>query len=411
MENQSSSRQFVFIFRFFSGLRSVKNGIWNPQGVPAIYKLLEHAARQGKESTVLLFCKTPRESAEIRRVMEHRINALSAITFVIIPFYSLTGVLRIDALVTNFIHSIIAVWRVYKLRPSLVYCDRAHLGLGAIFAWGTHFKVVVRMLGVARLGELYERCRNAILHPIQYFAIRAPFSYVICSKDGSPVSYVLKAFLNKKVPHVMLLNGVDEISRADVDHILHDPVRILFVGRLDSDKGCLEFIEALRLMRERRTSVRFTVTMVGTGVLEGEVKSRLARYGLNGAVILAGHASHSETQRFYNNSDIYVSLNTLGNLSNTVLEALVAGICTIVLKGDRIVDNDTDELLPEDIVLRVDRMRIAEDLAVKIADLLNHPERIQECARRTKVLSNTILESWKSRIAREWTLLENICRN
>lgn len=399
-------KKIVFLFRFFSGLQSVKKSTWKPKGVPAIYKLLEKVDKNSINARVIFLCKSAKESEGIDKIIQVSVKELPNIQFTIVPFRHYFSIPRINFILNSFLQFVFLFKYIQQVDPCLIYCDRANLAFGAFFAFWK--KVVVRMLGVEKYVDFYKKRKNAILHPIRFFSLSAPFAYIICSKDGSPGEYVLQKYINKKTNYVTWLNGVDSIMDDKKKGVISERVILLFVGRLEYDKGIIELIEAAKKIRNYKKN-NFEMHVVGEGSLGDIIKKRISSYSLEDCVFLHGEVSHGNIISWYIRADVYISLNKLGNLSNTVLEALNLGKCMILLKGDGVVDKDTDEILPEDVAFKVDRNNIVDDLAEKIKFILDNPDCIMEHADKTKKIAKALLVSWEDRINKEIDLLNNIC--
>ena len=67
-----------------------------------------------------------------------------------------------------------------------------------------------------------------------------------------------------------------------------------------------------------------------------------------------GSLTPSEMRFVRQKCDINVSLNKMGNLSNVNLEALADGLAVIVPKSkvEKLIDTDTDKLIPENVFYR-----------------------------------------------------------
>jgi glycosyltransferase involved in cell wall biosynthesis len=109
---------------------------------------------------------------------------------------------------------------------------------------------------------------------------------------------------------------------------VHDPARLLFVGRLIPEKGVLDVIEALAIVRRERGCA---LTIAGAGPKELAARDAAARLGLNEAVRFAGFLSQSELRSLYSRSDILVLPTSWKEGFPTVLlEAMDAGLALVV---------------------------------------------------------------------------------
>lgn len=98
---------------------------------------------------------------------------------------------------------------------------------------------------------------------------------------------------------------------------------LLTVGRLSKEKGHLDLVEAIAVLRRRRPDLSFRLVLVGEGPERGPVERRLAGAGLSGTVVLAGH--QADVRPFYAMADVFVLPSHSEGSPNALLEAMAAG--------------------------------------------------------------------------------------
>ena len=120
---------------------------------------------------------------------------------------------------------------------------------------------------------------------LQHWFYRSPFDHVICSMDGSGVDYYLPKLISPGVPRSVWLNGVDSLTpdagtKARILDTFPEtgPPVVLFVGRLEWNKGCREFIEAALAVLERRPGA-IRAVVIGEGGLRDELENRVSAAG------------------------------------------------------------------------------------------------------------------------------------
>ena len=111
----------------------------------------------------------------------------------------------------------------------------------------------------------------------------------------------------------------DEIRNA-LD-ITGDQPLLGVIGRLSIEKGCLEMLEAFRLVAAERPQTR--LLFLGEGPLHGQILARVAELGLQARVRLVPH--QREIQPYYEALDVVVSPSRTEGLSNVILESLTVG--------------------------------------------------------------------------------------
>ena len=109
----------------------------------------------------------------------------------------------------------------------------------------------------------------------------------------------------------------------------HDgPVRLLYHGRVDRRKGVLDFIEALAALGARGTP--FSATISGIGPDVDASRERAAALGLPEAVLrFTGYADYATVPDLYRQAEIFASPTYAEGFSNTILEAMAAGLAVV----------------------------------------------------------------------------------
>ena len=129
------------------------------------------------------------------------------------------------------------------------------------------------------------------------------------------------------------------------------PVRLLFVGWVDREKGVGELLEACRRLAKDR---RFELTLVGEGNLSRTVKDFVSTNGLEAFIRPAGWRSGADLHEAYARADVFVLPSWSEGLPNAMVEAMAAGLaCVVTTVGSvpDVVANDVSALLvaPRDI--------------------------------------------------------------
>jgi glycosyltransferase involved in cell wall biosynthesis len=117
------------------------------------------------------------------------------------------------------------------------------------------------------------------------------------------------------------------------------PVRLLFVGWLEREKGIFELIEACQKLCYGRI---FTLEVVGEGHASEEVRALAVRYGLVEVVRFRGWLQAPDLARALANADVLVLPSWAEGLPNAVVEAMAAGLAVVVTRVGAIPDVITD---------------------------------------------------------------------
>ncbi len=155
------------------------------------------------------------------------------------------------------------------------------------------------------------------------------------------LSHIQKDYLARCLPvsqaqFTVIPNGVDITRfapRPRRDDIRESwgvhPQQTLFglIGRLDKQKGSLEFVEAAAQVLERSPQARFVLVggnTIGEGDFDRLVKSRLRELNLDGKVILTDF--RKDIPDVMNALDVFVMPSYEENFGNVLLEALASGL-------------------------------------------------------------------------------------
>ncbi len=106
------------------------------------------------------------------------------------------------------------------------------------------------------------------------------------------------------------------------------PVRLLYHGRVDRRKGVLDFIDALAVLRAQGTPFSATVSGIGPDV--DPAKARAAERAFSETdIAFTGYADYATVPDLYRHADVFVSPTYAEGFSNTILEAMAAGLAVV----------------------------------------------------------------------------------
>ncbi len=408
--------RILYVCRVFSGFEtSLETGRWLPTGAPTIYRVMEALDRGSNEVRFVMPCKgvgrdyrtswTAPDDREVKLDgLRHPVRVLASEH----RYPAWIGPLR--GPLTTLRH----IWRLWRSvraeRPDLVYVDRSNVVFGALVACLTGIPVVLRIMGV--YPSMWETLRSrSIADRITRWAYRAPFALVICTQDGSGGEYWLPKALRTGASFHMLLNGFDGVARASepdvrLDAIPRDRTVVLFVGRFETIKGCEEFADAmLKVHASGRRDIH--AVMIGTGRLHDRVSARVAAAGADEMFTFIDRLPHDQIPEAHRRSDIYVSLNRLGQLSNANLEAMSMGACMIVPppQPELGIDIATQEIIDDSAVVRLPMEDQIDALAAAICALADAPGRREMLRANMRAVAARAVKTWDTRVAEELALI------
>jgi glycosyltransferase involved in cell wall biosynthesis len=188
-------------------------------------------------------------------------------------------------------------------------------------------------------------------------------------------------------------NGVDT-ENFQADPIRPAGRRILWVGRMTEEKGTQYLIRAMKRISAAYPDAR--LRLVGDGPLRKDLEELVVDLGLSGAISFAGQKSHSEIAGIYSASDIVVVPSLSEGLPMVLLEAMASGrpvVATRVGGIPELVDPGRNGYLVAP--------GSADEIALRVIELLGHPELAAEmgAASRTLVESAHSWDAISSRVA------------
>ena len=157
-----------------------------------------------------------------------------------------------------------------------------------------------------------------------------------------------------------------EIQRAPVPAKIP---RLLFVGRLCSQKNLPLLLEAVKTLRDS-TKAAFELRLVGEGKSEAELRAMVEREKLSGCVVLHGSVPREKVAEEFATADIFVLTSDYEGYPRVLMEAAAAAlpIVTTAVSGsdEAVVNGETGYVVP---------VRARDTLVERLSSLLEQPER------------------------------------
>jgi glycosyltransferase involved in cell wall biosynthesis len=168
---------------------------------------------------------------------------------------------------------------------------------------------------------------------------------------------------------------IDEPRSANV----HEPLRLIYVGRIVESKGLFEIVAALQQLRQQGR--RFSFAVAGTGRDEVRLRESIREAGVDDCTRMLGAVVGEAKIRLWLESDVFVfPTRHMEGLPYSLLEAMAAGCVPIVTAVAAIPDvlqsDSQGYIVPaSDVVAVVDAVAELDDDRKKLAHM-------GECARR-----------------------------
>jgi glycosyltransferase involved in cell wall biosynthesis len=171
--------------------------------------------------------------------------------------------------------------------------------------------------------------------------------------------------------------------------------KVLFVGRLEPEKGVNILIDAAHILRGK--NIEFII--VGDGTLRRKIEEAITRLNLKNLKLL-GSKPHTEMPKIYNQADVFVLPSFTEGAPVSMLEAMACGLPTIVTPVG---------IIPELMVNRIHALIIpkgdAKALATAINQLFEDEELKEKIQRNGREL---ILKKFSGYVERHLKVYKNL---
>ena len=399
--------------RLMSGFKeSINKANWNPSGSPAIYKLIETLVNDNNNVSIIL---TAKESGfDYKDIWKEKtdkyvkVKGLEANTLV------LTGVNKIPKIFGRFrghissIRQTIKVWNFHKkFKPDIVYVDRSNILAGSIIARFTDIPVILRVLGVTPSMKKILKGKS-ITQKIDRWCYNSPFTQVIGTEDGSGIKNFFNEILNENTPREIKLNGVNKFLVRQNSNKQINKINIAVLGRIDPYKQTTEIIESV-ISLEEKYKKSIILHIIGDGEKLKELKDKVREVKSDDNFIFYGSVPHNKVSEILLKCNLYISFNIMGNLSNSNLEALSAGLSFILPEADYENHRDTETftIIPEGICIKLPLLNFKKSLKNKLQELIDKPEVFLKLQSYPRDYIDR-LENWDERINWEKNLIRKI---
>ena len=147
---------------------------------------------------------------------------------------------------------------------------------------------------------------------------------------------------------------------------------LLVIGRLSSEKGHADLIEAFALLPPAAAGVRAWLVMVGDGVERGFLERRVQELGLGGRILFTGQ--QQDALPYYGMADLFVLPSHSEGSPNVLLEAMAAGLPIVTTAAGgavELVDDEVSALVvpprsPQALSRAMGRLLTDENLAARL---------------------------------------------
>jgi glycosyltransferase involved in cell wall biosynthesis len=295
---------------------------------------------------------------------------------------------RLKAMIRSFKPDLSVVLTQNQALPLLVKYHRKYGGF-----------VLPGLTGIPGAGQfrrLYKLERRSYLR-----SLCAPEVHVVLSRGYAPGRHMLnKLKILKEVWPFFPQYPVDRVStRYPVEFQRDGKFRIFFVGRLDEEKGILDFIRIGHLLKSKIPNLHMVV--IGDGAEMKPAKTLCENLHLEEVITFLGYRPTSSLFSYFSTGELLIIPNksyTTEGICKVCIEGIIGGLIPIASRvgglPDNIDDGETGFLVePENLNIFADRvMRLYNDpelrrrmktkAGVRRSFFLNPPDTLVSCVRR-----------------------------
>ena len=99
---------------------------------------------------------------------------------------------------------------------------------------------------------------------------------------------------------------------------------LLFVGRLEPEKGLIDLIEIFKKINEKNKDIKLTI--VGDGSQKKIIKDLIDKYNLNNYIIMTGYLSGNDLKQEFENASLFIMTSHEESFGLVLIEAMSYGI-------------------------------------------------------------------------------------
>lgn len=129
----------------------------------------------------------------------------------------------------------------------------------------------------------------------------------------------------RNLPRAVVIENVSPSGRPDL-HRVHDPLRVLFLGRFVAFKNLPSLVSAVAAIRDAR------LTLAGSGPEEETLRALVEKEAVGDRVTFAGPVHGDEKAALFRDNDVLVIPSKTEISPNTALEARAAGLPVLLTR-------------------------------------------------------------------------------
>lgn len=169
---------------------------------------------------------------------------------------------------------------------------------------------------------LYVRGQNGIFNKkSQLFYKYAKVIFTVSDGFTEKIKPLMKNGKIYTVKPMISFSETDIVNQRELN--IKDKLNILFLGRLDKDKGIYELIEAMSKLNKDK----FSLEIVGDGIEKNNIAQEIIKLNLENNIFLKGSITNKDKiKEAYLKADLYVLPTYHEGFPRTLYEAMIFGV-------------------------------------------------------------------------------------
>lgn len=296
-------------------------------------------------------------------------------------------------------------------RPSYIYASRGYILHLFVIAWISKIikgpKVVVRLLGLPPQWKqrLVAKGAPGIFYRLLW---RAPFHAISCTKDGSSAAVWMSRFAAPATRIGDFLNPSDCTMKKEESvksQSRFGPLKLAVAGRVAPGKNVEVICNSV--IKSINQGITASCDIYGDGEIYDKCKRDFFNY-LGKELDFHGFTEKKFICEKLQEADAYISLNTVGQLSNANLDAYYSGIPLILWASKAEVFHEASDFYPPEGIFWLHSQAL-EDVELELTELLvslwQKPERLRRAKNAIRGSITHNRQSWEDRLSAEYRLI------
>jgi glycosyltransferase involved in cell wall biosynthesis len=238
--------------------------------------------------------------------------------------FSIKGLRKFGA----YTYMLALFWYLFRQRATYdiihIHTMNYHTFVGVLAGRLLSKPVIVKVACSGDFGDIQLMKRNSMLPGTKQMLPKLrECDCVVAINDQVEEKLLANGFHPEQIARIP--NGIEtQAFGVKRDYRLHDPIRLIFVGRLDAQKGVDMLLRGLQRIKRHWPDVRWELSILGEGELRQDLERLAEQLDVSTEARFCGKVEDVPAR--LGESDIFVLPSRAEGMSNALLEAMVSGL-------------------------------------------------------------------------------------